>query len=228
MQCLTNTVQRPHSEYEKAASEWETVHDEDDIEYKSTYTRGAVRPTKMFEIVLGNRPRLSRPGLNRRNTILGPPDISLPQLPDRGLRKEIGRQYSFASSSSIYSDCDQGWIEEEVLLRLGLDIPMHLSSRTRPSTGVFERLRCGELVPNCSKTSSSASIDRFKYDAGVYSTFLHPTVERRVSHGPYRHEPSRDSQDILSEPLAPERPLVLGDSGRQYASFYNAAALRSA
>ncbi|KAI9171785.1 hypothetical protein HJFPF1_01276 [Paramyrothecium foliicola] len=212
---LVEAKSRPRSEYEKAASDWETVRDDDDFSNPQSYASRVKRRGKAFEIVFETRPNIQasrsrRPGLPRRNTILGPPDVSLPRLPDSAPYKWMNRQYSIASSSSFYSDSDHAeWLDENVLLRLGMEGSMRLNNDMRQTTSAVDRLRQGDAIVSCSKTSSSASADRFKYDGGAYSAFLKPSAETEISRAINRLGDSRDFGDIPPEHLSLKNPSLI-------------------
>ncbi|KEY66513.1 hypothetical protein S7711_04839 [Stachybotrys chartarum IBT 7711] len=206
---LTHCRFVPKPDHDKAGSDWETVASVTDFQEPTKPRFKGPERRREFQVVFHahGAPNVSqgtRPGLQRRNTIIGPPDVSLPKLPGPKIQHFMPRDNSFVSSSSIYSDVDEAcWTDGEALLHLDLDGARLLGGRpTRRATLGFGVNQYGELTASCSKSSSSASGDRFKYDGGLYSTFLHTTTEKGVDgiHMPRagRHAETAQAHGLVS------------------------------
>lgn len=186
---LTNPGDSYSNDDDNAASEWETIAPAEELGEISKRRESSGKALKrkrnldsVFQAhqALNNSLSSSPSGL-RRNTILGPPDISLPKLPSGTSHPHLPGYTSFPSSSSCYTDIDgQDADTEQQLLDpecwgLGRCI-----SQRRPATLGGE----GHLqIParSISKASSSTKSDPFIYDGGPYSAFLQPAAEREVS-----------------------------------------------
>lgn len=219
---------------DKAASEWETVAPTQEQNGYEGIDCKMLRRKRSLELVFHAHDNLNAAPVcgypvPRRNTILGPPDISLPKLPSVASCEHITTYPSFYSSSSFYSDIDgDEEITEEHLQDPEACAPGRSSSRRRPATmGLGRNLRGDLLIGRrASKTSSSTSGDPFKYD-GVYPTFLQPETEFEVSSALHRAGISHSSTlDMIGPPKVEHIGLDdINPSTRS--SFYSPAAIRS-
>lgn len=78
-------------------------------------------------------------------------------------------------------------------------------------------------LPINSKTSSSESTDRFKYDGEAYSTFLQPSSTRETKNSLRQAAPANDERKIIMRTGAEPR----GQAMPNKAAFYNPTAVRS-
>lgn len=230
---LTGNTLRTQLDNDLAVSDWETVAADEEFKESTAPPRQQHRRRKDAEVLFHAHDILnsSRPNgipRQRRNTILAPPNFSLPKLPSGASRLAVPKNTSFYSSSSVYSDVGRDeWIDEDQLLDLSAHGPWRAPSRKRRATLGMGRNTGGELVGVCSKTSSSASIDRFKFDGDGYSIFLHSSAERDISQALHQAGMSTDSGGTMTRSnLTSAHNQTVGKPLR-HPSFYNHEALQS-
>ena len=224
-----------YSNDDNAASEWETIAPAEEMEEntkreeasgKAPKRKRTFSPVFLAHQALNNSLSTSSSGL-KRNTILGPPDISLPKLPSGALRPPLPGYSSFPSSSSCYIDIDEHGVvaEQQLLDPEGWGLGRCISQR-RPTTLGGE----GNLqIParSTSKASSSTRSDPFVYDGGPYSAFLQPAAEREVSSALARAGLSHTSSLGIAHRVARCEVGVAVSNDRGPAAFYDQAAIRS-
>lgn len=135
-------------------------------------------------------------------------------------------------SSSLYSD-DGGDVETKQEEEPGRDLlassfcnrhkPPSQQLRKRPTTLGLDRNLSAELATTLSKTSSSLSAERFKYDDQLYSEFLQAPAECEAP------KLSEHAGTGLNSPTRPVRTHNRATSHRcsHEADFYNPAAIQS-
>lgn len=228
---------KSHSNVDEAASEWETVAATEELyEQCQEMEERQTRRKRNIEFGSGaygtlNPTTASSSVACRKNTILGPPDISLPKLPTGVPRQHLTTYPSFYSSSSFYSDLDtDGEMIEKQLLHPDAWVPVPSHSRMRPVTMWFGGNLRGDqwMGRRISKTSSTTSGDPFQYDGRVYSTFLQPAAECEINNAPHRATINYHSYFDLAGPGKIEKVGQNGINSCTRNSFYNPAAIQSA
>ncbi|KAF4967793.1 hypothetical protein FZEAL_10485 [Fusarium zealandicum] len=213
---------------DRAASEWETIAPDDEFEQLPHLPSRPLRRQGNFNFVLDAEDSLSPSQdtwaqqtrnfeLVPRHNPLPKPSVRLVPVSSPGLR-------SFPSSSSLYSDLDkngdlvgrQGSTPDEVTYR-----------KARPAGIAPESHLSHETLKRFSKASTSTDDDPFKYDGDMYSGFLRSSAERDV--GDALHHAGASTQLKGGVPRSAVNS-VHGDPQKSpnIASFYNAAAIRSA
>lgn len=235
---LTGQTLGTKLDYDAAVSEWETVAPDEEFQECLSIPLGHTKLRKDVDVLFHAQDILhpSRPNApitQRRNTILVPPNFSLPKLPSDASQiacaRNKNKDKSFYSSSSVYSNVDgDGWIDEEQLLGLNWTDPWRTASGRRRVAPGAGRNNTGELVTTCSKTSSSASVDRFRYDGDGYSIFLQSTAERDISQALHNAGVSMDSGATAAQPNGREfGGNWMNNKLNLHHAFYNHAALQS-
>lgn len=216
-------------EEDKASSEWQTVTGICPTETEVLPLR---QPTDACNDVKYQDACMSSTCRNalreRPRSLLIPAD-----LPDPGPACERVRfdaralEDSLHNTSSVYSDGGKNeWVVQESLDHPGAHATEKNSTRQRPVTLELHRIASGELIRSCSKTSSSVSMERFKYDGGIYSVFL-KSGEPKVSRFLGRSKTSTNSRAIIVQST---NTVELGPDGKgiiRDATFYNHAAIQS-
>lgn len=221
---------------DNAASDWETIapaeelqelHANDDLNNERFKRKRHLDPVFHAQKIFNTSLSTSASGL-RRNTVLGPPDISLPKLPGGTPRAQLPGGPSFPSSSSFYTEVDgQDTVAEQQLLdpeAWGFG-----SSAGQQQLATFGGEAQFENIPvrSISKASSSTRSDPFLYDGGLYSAFLNPTAEREVSNALARAGVSYTSTLNAPRPVNPDEIGLAVSHDLNNTTFYNQAAVRS-
>lgn len=213
----------------RATSEWETVVADDEF-----VDRPEISPKRRnIELVFHahdilDASRKHWPTRKRRNTILLPQYASS-EFPRAKSPSIITVADSFLSSSSIYSFIDDANRFDEESVFSDANDQCKVDEQVNPhGSNCLKRFRQCENVARCSRASSSTSGDPFMYDRDVYSGFLQPSAERAVSDALHLIRGSSTTRQpfghvIELRDLRPQRSKVL-----ELASFYDAAAIRSA
>lgn len=222
----------PALDMNQADSDWHTIRDYGDYS-SETDTAPTIRPQlpqqrktvrlafsalhKQQQGQLGGQRRLQK-----RSTMPIPSTTSLLELA-YAPQPQCRPSGSFISSSSLYSDITEPIFDEQCFggprnntaAPNGID---YTASRVS-STEVDDK----RLLPKA-KTSSSASLDRFKYDDDPYSVFLKPDRERDVS----KVLQSLDTNSTV--PFPPESAIGRMSRGESAVGvpFYNSDAVPSA
>ncbi|EWZ51624.1 hypothetical protein FOZG_01648 [Fusarium oxysporum Fo47] len=200
-----------------AASEWETVAGEDAFE---SHAESSTRPLKRRgNFDFGNKQQnQSQPNQNlwvpqRHNfELVAPRDPSL-QPSVRNVPRSAPRLHSFHSASSFYSESPRNQDPDTC-------VPCDPENYSQDD---YAQNALGMY----SRASSDSDEDPFKYDTDAYSGFLRSSAEREVSNALHQAGLAVSSKETLprsadgSFPTASQRVAPV-------ASFYNAAAIRSA
>lgn len=213
---------------DKAVSEWETVAADEEFEIPAepipmlkiqpTSSEASLRAPRIFSYPSHHEPSVQRP-----NTLLVRPTESLDYLRCNAATKEPLRL-----SSSIYSHVGKDeCIDEELADHFDCRGLERTPSRMRPATLGLDRNMSGELVRSHSKASSSLSVDRFKYDRGLYPIFLQPPAERQINKALHRAGMSADSGTVIAQSLKRVKLDPYGGNAIHDAAFYNSAAIHS-
>ncbi|KND91314.1 hypothetical protein TOPH_04077 [Tolypocladium ophioglossoides CBS 100239] len=187
---------------DKAVSEWETVAADEEFDIPAepipmpksqpTSAQATLRAPRIFSY-----PSHYEPSVQRPNTL-----SVWPTEPHDHLRCNAATKEQLHLSSSIYSYVSNDeWISEELADHFDCRGLERNQSRKRPATLGLDRNMSGELVRSHSKTSSSLSVDRFKYDRGLYPIFLQPSAERQISKALHRAGMSADSGTTITQSL---------------------------
>lgn len=226
---------------DKAASEWETVAPDDEFYEPNENSTRPIKRRRNFELVFHAQDIIGATNgtavTQARNTIIGPPDISLPKLSSGRHRAQPAAHHSLHSSSSFYSnfDGDDGDTEEQLIDLDDCIVDRTNSQRRRatvgtdqtPNTELHELQAELMLGRSCSKASSSTNGDPFRYDRGMYSTFLQPAAERDVSSALHRAGTSHNSTIEAHHPFKVDQVDASMRNPIGNSSFYNPAAIRS-
>ncbi|POR37692.1 Uncharacterized protein TPAR_02109 [Tolypocladium paradoxum] len=184
---------------DKAVSEWETVAADEEfgiptqpmpmLQRQPTGAQVALRAPRIFSYPSHYEPCVQR-------------SLVRPTEPHDRLRCHTATKEQLHLSSSIYSYVGKDeWIDGELADHFDCRGLERTQSRKRPATLGLDRNISGELVRSHSKTSSSLSVDRFKYDRGLYPIFLQPSAERQISKALHRAEMSSDSGTTITQSL---------------------------
>lgn len=231
---LTGHTMGSRLDSDLAISEWETVAADEEFQEATKRSEKRHGRRKDADVVFHAHDILksaspNAPSKQRRNTILVSPSLSLHQIQDSASHAMLAKDISFYSSSSIYSDLDRDeCVDEDQLLDFGSHGTWRRPSKKRRVTLGLDRNPHGELMTACSKTSSSASVDRFKYDGDGYSVFLHSTAERDISQALQQAGLSDGSGTTVTHSRMPPGFDSTGNKLLRHPSFYNPAALQSA
>ncbi|PNY28149.1 Uncharacterized protein TCAP_01927 [Tolypocladium capitatum] len=212
---------------DKAVSEWETVAADDEFGISTepmpmlvsqpTRTQAALRSPRIFGYPSHYEPSVQRPNPLGRQT---EPHGHLRCNATTGERSHL--------SSSIYSYVGRDeQIDAELADHFDCRGLERTQSRKRPATFGLDRHMSGELVRSHSKASSSLSVDRFKYDRGLYPIFLQPSAERQISKALHRAGMSAYSGTTTAQSLKKVELDPNGVNAVHDADFYNPAAINN-
>jgi hypothetical protein len=209
-------INEPSSD-DHAASEWETVAGEDAFE---SYAESSFRPLRrQGNFNFGNKQQSqSQPNQNlwvpqtRNFELVAPGDPSLrPSV--RNVPRSAPRLHSFHSVSSFYSESARNKDPDTRVPCDPEDYPQ--DNHTQNALGMY------------SQASSDSDEDPFKYDTDAYSGFLRSSAEREVSYALHQAGLAVSSKETLPRSADGNFPIV-SQRNAPVASFYNAAAIRSA
>ena len=222
----------PTLDINQADSDWQTIRDY--VDYNSEIdTAPTARPQlpqqrktvrlvfspfhKQQQDQLGGQRRLQK-----RSTMPMPSTTSLLQL-EYAPQPDDRPSESFISSSSLYSDLTEPIFDEQCF-----GGPKNIKAAPNYMNYATSWASSGEMdekgLLSKAKTSSSASLDRFKYDDDQYSVFLKPGRERAVSTA------LRDLDTNSSVTYTPESQIdrTRGSESASGVPFYNSDAVPSA
>ncbi|KJZ77467.1 hypothetical protein HIM_03191 [Hirsutella minnesotensis 3608] len=174
------------SDDDRAVSDWETVAGDDEcirppvpvlaVDFQTGVAQVTVTPESELDNFLEFNSSKRQPAMvlfstenSRQNFARSPELLSVRAFEDPA---------RFASS--VYSD---GFQQECVvggsLNRLHGVEEQFVANQQHPAILQLQKAGEGDITARCSRTSSSLSMERFKYDAGVYSVFLNSSNERQ-------------------------------------------------
>ena len=217
----------------RSTLDWETIAPTDELGELPAQGRDRLSSRRNFALVLHaqdilNSSNASSTTTPRRNTILGPPEVSLPKLPSGRLRGGITSSSSFISSSSFYSDSGCG--DELADRAIEPDIwtsPQHFPRHPAMAMRMDMHVPGQASAERVSKTSSSENGDPFRYDAGPYTAFLQPAAERNVSDALHRVELSAPESFKRTRLQTTTNPVLEEAQTCERPYFYHSAAIPS-
>ncbi|UNI23573.1 hypothetical protein JDV02_009386 [Purpureocillium takamizusanense] len=192
---LAHEATSPELGGDRATSDWETVVASDESG-RHAYPLQGRHETNAFEVqgLTGHSYRLENQP-QRPNTILGPASLAPASEPQQGPGATQTNEPTDIRYSSFVNERRDKAANVNVVDDFSGNEPHEAFSRKRGNTPVVDNQGPGGLAASNSMTSSSLTVDRFKFDDGHYAVFLRPGAEREA-----RAELDDDDQPSVQNP----------------------------
>ncbi|KAJ6442996.1 putative ankyrin repeat domain protein [Purpureocillium lavendulum] len=178
---LAHGTMSPDFGQDKATSDWETVAADEDVGRRS-YPRRMNPEENIFEVqdLIGHGYRLE--GQPKRSTTAPKPaDFSPATAAKHGFSAADTGEPSDIRYSNFVNESPDIWTDANSVENFASDGPQTAFGQKQANIAAPDGQGPNGLVASNSITSSSLTVDRFKFDYGQYSVFLRPGAEREVS-----------------------------------------------
>lgn len=189
---LTNPKPSSRVDHDEARSEWETIAGDDELDYQVTSHPKAKVTLKSLGLVPDTDDEAEDDGGNAKGKGIKPP-FKRPGTPFDA----FGFSSRLGEHEANHTRTDQDTNYSPAFAHHG-----HTEFIKQPvyGGGVQEvgpsRQTIRRGFPVNSKTSSSESTDRFKYDGEAYSTFLHPSSTRETKNSTSRRTITNEERGL--------------------------------